>query len=251
MLTNAMKANGVITSVLCVGAVVGMAAWLAVERQARLKLGEEHKALEQKLGQMAGLIAENQRLSNLLAQADRPPPLPDDQLRELLRLRGEVGLLREQSKELETVRNENRRARAALENSLKTQGAGAAQAAATADYWPRGSWAFAGQATPDAALQTSLWAANNGDLKALLASVTGELQENVEKDLAGKSEDEASIRAMDEVSGLKSVHVLNREAKSYDTFVLTAAFEDRTQTHTQKLVLKKIGNDWKLSGPAE
>jgi hypothetical protein len=243
-----MRANSLVTSVLSLAAVVGLALWLAVEDQTRLKLGEEHKTLEQQVGQMAGLIAENDRLSNLVAQANRSQSLPDDQLRELLRLRGEAGVLRQQSKEFEAVRNENRQAHAALESSLKGRGTGAAGGAATADYWPRDSWAFAGYASPDAALQTSLWAANNGDLKALLASTTGEVQKKMEEDFGGKSEDEASIRAMDEVSNLKSVRVLDREVQGDDTVVLSAEFVEGTDTHTGKLVMKKIGNDWKLSG---
>ncbi len=247
----AMKANSVILSVLCGTAVVALAIWLAVEHQARLRLGDEHKALEQQLDQMAGLAADNERLSNLVAQAGRSGSLPDEQSQELLRLRGEVGVLRQQTNGLEAARQENRQARAALESSLTNQSAGAAVAAATADYWPRGSWAFAGYASPDAALQTSLWAANNGELKALLDSTTGDLQKMVEKDLTGKSEGEAAVRAMDEVARLQSVRLLNREVQADGTVVLTAAFEEGTDTHTSKLLMKKIGNDWKISGPAE
>ena len=246
-----MKANSMITSLLCATAAFGLAIWLAVGHQARLRLGDEHKALEQQLDQMAGLVAENERLAKLVAHASRPQSLTDDQSRELLRLRGEAGVLRRQTKELETLREENRQARAALESGLKTQSAGATGAAATADYWPRDSWAFAGYASPDAALQTSVWAANNGDLKALLASTTGDLQKMMEKDFEGKSESEATLRAMDEVARLKSIRVVNREVQADDTVVLTAAFEDGTDTHTSKLLMKKVGNDWKISGPPQ
>jgi hypothetical protein len=88
-------------------------------------------------------------------------------------------------------------------------------------------------------------------LKTLLASATGEVRKQMEEDLGGKSASEASIRAMDEVISLKSVRVLNRQVQADDTVVVTAAFEDRTDSHTVKLLMKKIGNDWKLSGPAE
>ncbi len=240
--SDALRPISVITRVVCVTAVVGLAIWLAIEHRARLRLGDEHRALEAQLKQMAGLVAENEQLSLLVARAKRPPSLPDEQLRELLRLRGEAGVLREQNQELETARNENRQAHAALESSLKTRGA------ATADYWPRGSWAFTGYASPDAALQTLLWAANNGDLKAMMASTTGDVHQMMEKEFAGKSEDEASIRAMDEVSSLQSVRVLNREVQGDDTVVLTAAFDSPTDTHTVELLLKRIGNDWKVSG---
>ena len=121
-----MTAKGVILGVLCAAALVGVAIWLAVEHQARLRLAEENTVLRQQFDQMAGLAVENQRLSNLVAQARSPRSPPDDRLKELLRLRGEVGVLRQQAKELETLREENRQARAARESGLKTQTAGPA-----------------------------------------------------------------------------------------------------------------------------
>ena len=241
---NTVKAKSVILGVLCATALVGMTIWLAVEHQAWCRLGEENTALRQQLDRMAGLVAENERLSNLLAQAKSPRPLPDDRLKELLRLRGEAGVLRQQSQELETLRNENRQARAALASGHKIP-----IAAATANYWPRDTWAFAGFASPEAALQSSLWAANKGDFKTFLSSTTGELQKKVEQDIEQKSESEISAKAMAETANLKSVSVLNSEAQSDDALVLTVAFEDGATTHTTKLLMQKIGNDWKLSGP--
>ena len=232
-----MRVNSVITSIVSVAAVVGLAAWLAVEHQARLRLGEEHTAFEQQADEMTGLMAENERMSNLVAQAKSQQSLPDDQSLELLRLRGEAGLLRRQTRELEAVRNENLRARGGVP-------------AATAEYWPRGSWAFAGYASPDAALQTSLWSGNNGDLKALRASLTGDELKHLDQELAGKSETEVLTSAKDNFANLKSVRVLNREVQADDAVMLTAAFEDWTNTHTVKLLMKKMGNDWKYSGPA-
>ncbi len=243
-----MRTGSVITCIFCAGTVVGLAIWLAVEHQARLRLLGEHNALEQQLGQMAGLIAENERLSHLVAQVPPPQSPPDDQSRELLRLRGEAGVLRQQARELEAVRSENRQARAALESRLTSQATGAAKATATADYWPRDSWAFTGYATPDAALQTSFWAASNGDVKALMASATGDVRQMMEKDLAGRPDAEASIKAMDEVSDIKSVRVLSREPQGDDTVVLTAEIQDQRALQTGKLIMKKVGDEWKLSG---
>ena len=238
-----MKAQSVILSVLWAAAVAGLAIWLAVEHQARLRLGEENAALRQQLDRMAGLAAERERLTDLVAQASRPQSLPDDQLRELLRLRGEAGVLRQQAKELETLRNENRQARAARVSGHQTQ-----SAAATADYWPRDSWAFAGYASPEAALQSSLWAASKGDLKTVLSGITGGIRKEMEKDLEGKSESEASAFIMASVAYFNSVRVLNSEVQADDAVVLSVALEDGTDTHTVKMPMKKIGNEWKLSG---
>jgi len=235
-----MRANSVIIDIICGGVVFGLGTWLAVEHQAHLRSDREHTALAQQVEQMSQRIAKSREASS----ANASQPTPDEPSPELLRLRGEVGVLREQCKELESARSDNRQARAMLES----KGMGSV---ATADYWPRDSWSFTGYGTPEAALQTSLWAANNGDLKALLASTTGDLRKMVEADLAGKSPEEASIKAMDEVINFKSVRVLNREAQADDTTVLTVAIEDRTEMQTVKMLMKKVGNEWKISGNSE
>ncbi|HEX7618470.1 MAG TPA: hypothetical protein VF480_07110, partial [Verrucomicrobiae bacterium] len=85
-----------------------MAIWLAVEHQARLNRAKEHQTLEQQLQPMGGLVARNEQLSNLLAQTSAPEPLPPDELMELLRLRGEVGVLSRQPHDLDQAREENR-----------------------------------------------------------------------------------------------------------------------------------------------
>jgi len=243
-----MKAKSAILDITWATAVVGVAIWLVVGRQGRVRLREENKTLRQQLAQMASLGAENERLSNLVSGASGPRSVSEDQLKELLRLRGEVGVLRQQSKELETLRNENRQASTSLESSLKAQSTAPAVAVATADYWPRDSWAFAGYASPDAALQSSFWAANRGDMKTFLGGIEGEILQKVQKDSEGKTEDEVSAKAIAEVASLKSVRILSREVRAEDTVVLTAEFEEGNSTHTTKLLMKKFGNDWKLSG---
>lgn len=240
-----MRANSVILDIICGVAVLGSGIWFAVEHQFRLRVNREHIMLTQQVEQMSQVIARNQELADSASRANGTRQPPDGQSLELLRLRGQVGVLREQCKELQKVRAENRQAHAMLD------GGRGMPSVATADYWPRDSWSFTGYGSPDAALQTSLWAANNGDLKALLASTTGDLRKIVESDLAGKSADEAAIKAMDEVINFKSVRVLNREAQAEDSTVLTVAIEDRSETQTVKLLMKKVGNEWKISGPSQ
>ena len=82
--------------------VIGVATFSVVQHQGRVKLRDENVSLRQ---QMEGLRADNDRLSQLLAQ---PRPSPTDPTRELLRLRGEVGLLRKQTNELSLLAKEQR-----------------------------------------------------------------------------------------------------------------------------------------------
>jgi hypothetical protein len=242
-----MRSRSVILSVVCAAAVVGVAIWLTVGHQARLGLGEENKALREQLDRRGRLAAENERLSNVDAQASRSQSLPDEQLKELLRLRGEVGVLRERAKELEILRQENRQARIALEYSFGTRSADGTEATASAQYWPRGSWSFVGYATPEAALQSAVWAASKGDLKALLDSTAGEYHKEIEKDLAGTSESKLSAKFVADTARYKSAHVLNKEVQADDTVVFTTIYYDETRAFPSRVHLKKIGNEWKLS----
>src|SRR5437016_5492689 len=133
-----------ITSVVGIAAVLALTVWAAFEHQRRVGLTREHQALEQHLEEMAQLITSNQQLSDLLTKAKSQHSPTDAESRELLRLRGQVAVLRQQSHELDTVRQENRQARTTLDSSLKSQSAAPSKAAATADYWPQDSWSFKG-----------------------------------------------------------------------------------------------------------
>ncbi len=189
---------------------------------------------------MAALAGENERLSNLVAQANQSQSLPEAQLRELLRLRGEVNLLRQQGKAVGTPPNQTLQPSAA-----------AAPTAATADYWPRNSWASVGYASPEAALQSSLYAASKGDVKGFLRGITGEVQKTMESAADGNSGGGLPAVMAADTDHLKAVRVLGREAQADDTVVLTAALEEENGTVTKKLLMKKVGTEWKFSGDME
>ena len=75
-----------------IGAILaaGVATSFVIHHKAQVKLRVENESLRQQLNQQAELAAENERLSNLVAQAKVAPTLASDQSAELLRLRGEV-----------------------------------------------------------------------------------------------------------------------------------------------------------------
>jgi RNA polymerase sigma factor (sigma-70 family) len=73
---------------------------LVVQFQARARLSRLDDSLRRQNDQLAQTNAEHDRLANLLAQTKNSGTLADNQLREVLRLRNEVGLLKRQVQEL-------------------------------------------------------------------------------------------------------------------------------------------------------
>jgi hypothetical protein len=74
--------------------VVGVAAPLLIQRHLRVQWRERMVLLQQRAERFAELSAENKRLSDLVAQT-RSASLSSDQFRELMKLRGQIGQLRQ------------------------------------------------------------------------------------------------------------------------------------------------------------
>ena len=87
--------------------VAGAATALVVQHQTQTQLRGENESLWQKIAQMQ---TDNENLSNRLAEAGDAKSLPQEQFDELLKLRGEVGVLRRQ-------RNEQQKSLAQTQNS--------------------------------------------------------------------------------------------------------------------------------------
>jgi len=80
-----MKVHPALTYIVWLAIIAGLAIWLAMTHQARLRLAGEHQGLEQQLQKMAELSAWNADLSRQIAKANEPKPLAPGQLSELLR----------------------------------------------------------------------------------------------------------------------------------------------------------------------
>jgi RNA polymerase sigma factor (sigma-70 family) len=86
---------------LCLAGAVVVASLvvpLVVQHQVRLELQAQDERMRRRAVEMARLAAENLRLGALLAHAHTGPGLSRDQFMELLRLRGQVGQLRMESR---------------------------------------------------------------------------------------------------------------------------------------------------------
>jgi RNA polymerase sigma factor (sigma-70 family) len=81
-------------------AVAGAATVMVVQQQAQKQLRTDNASLQQQLAQ---LQIDSESLSNRLAATGNARPLSDEQLNELLKLRGEVGVLRRRTNQLEKL----------------------------------------------------------------------------------------------------------------------------------------------------
>jgi uncharacterized protein YhaN len=93
-----MKIISIILAVLLVAA----AAVLVLQQQAQVKLRQENDSLRQQLAQLAALQADNEQLSNRLAQANATA---DARTTELLKLRNEAGTLHKQTGDIASLQS--------------------------------------------------------------------------------------------------------------------------------------------------
>lgn len=99
-------------TVVSVIVAAGVTTPLVLQHQSLNRLRHENQTLHRQVGEVAQLREEAERLSKLAAQSNA---LTGEQLSELLRLRGQVGLLRQQTNELATLRREKDQLRANLD----------------------------------------------------------------------------------------------------------------------------------------
>jgi hypothetical protein len=227
--------------------IAGMATLLAVQHQAQVKLHEEYGSLRERVDQLSGLAAENNRLSNMVAHANSS--LANDQLKELLRLRSEVGLLRRQTNELARLREENRRLRGTLAAGEDFQATNSPPATAPENIFPKESWAFAGYATPEAALQSFTWAMSTGDVRTFQASMSPDGQLQLAGKYEGKSDTEIAASMVSDMDKTGGYRILGKDVVSENEVTLNI-YIDGEDTQA-KIKMQKIGNDWKFAGAAE
>jgi RNA polymerase sigma factor (sigma-70 family) len=207
---------------------------LIIQHQNALKLRQDNRSLLEQNEQLAALPAENQRLSNLLAQASNSQDVTTNQDRELLKLRGEVGALRQQANELHKLQAENQRLRFRLATNDS--------AVPTA---PKDSWAFVGYADPQAAFQSAFWSMNHGDSAALLGSLAPGGREF--QKLQSSSADTYLKKRQEQFDSVTAFKILDQELVSPDEAILTVYLDGAKQA--DRFRLQRFDNEWKLDGP--
>jgi hypothetical protein len=217
--------------------VVAVATCLMIQQQSKLR--EENRLLRQQVEQLATLSAENDHLSNALAQAKNAQNLPNAQLNELLRLRNEVGSLRRQTNDLGRLQSENKQLRASQLTSQR-----GAPTGLTRESLPKESWGPVGYADPESAFQSAVWAMSQGDAKTFRASLAPGGEEFTE--WLEKSDDDLSARIKEEAGRITAIKIMDKAAISGDTAILTVMAEGINEVGRFKL--QRLGDEWKLAG---
>ncbi len=176
---------------------------------------------------MAGLLAENVQLKS---GRDKT---------ELLKLRGEVGMLRQKANEL-----------AQLVQDLQNAGKQNLSVYPT-NYFPMESLQFAGYATPEAAVESALWAKHVGNEKVWLDGMASDVADGAKnKYVQGKSDDERSRFLINQTTNWMGGRILNEIPLADDEVLMPTEVEalvnGATNTFTSMEVLKKIEGEWKL-----
>lgn len=221
-------------------ALVALAGAVALfQRAASHHLQTENESLRQQTSELASLLAENERLSNHVAQARGTHS--GDQSRELLRLRNEVGMLRKETNGWQRLQQENQQLRA----NLAAKALAPANPAFAPGYQPKESWANVGYDTPENTLQTLFWAGSQGDAKTFLASLTAEQQKQIWDKETDLTEAKLGTELAKEVSKLNGYQITKTAQLAGDQTLL----EVLADNETRQIKLQKVDGQWKMAEP--
>lgn len=209
---------------VCLLLVAGSAVFVLMRHRMLTELRNQSIALRGQAEESQNLQAENERL---LTKLQSPPfvVLSQDETRELLRLRGEVAPLRSQLAE------------------------------AKAEAPPHERWSYVGAQTPEAAVETFLWAlANTNFLQATGAmyfEIIGPTSRFTAKALNGQIEDSirSTLMAAYWITNLHSMELISTAPAGNGDLMLKlwhTTFEGNKRAIFAKV--RPIGNEWKLVG---
>ena len=214
-----------------------------VQKHAISTARQENAALLQEQAEAAQLAGENQSTSELREQKQQLEELRAANL-ELPKLRNEVRQLRSQGAQIERLRQENQRLASAL-NSLNS---GKAKAfSETEGYVSKESLSHAGFATPEAALQTFLWAVREGRVDAVAECLSPEGRPYFQAEFAQKSEEEQKKslqQGLGQLVRTPGYRLVDRVQTADDRVVL--GIQAVAGGIVAKVILRRFGNEWKF-----
>jgi hypothetical protein len=227
---------------------VSVAAPLQTWRHGQDRLQATDAQFQRQATEMAELADGNARLSNLVAEA-RQDCLSKEGFHELVRLRGEMGTLRQAADEVEKLRAANDRARAQLAKAAAPPQLSDPQKVLA--HWTKAQLAAAGFGDPGSAVETALCAMSRNDPAALADSVTPEAKTNMTRELwyhHAPAEEEiakSTQRIADSLEPATGFSVVGQEFPAPDQASLEVYFEG--EGRTRKFLMQQISGEWKLN----
>ena len=234
-----------ITLLTAMGSVV---VCLAIQRHAAAALRDRADSAAAQTATIAGLDARNLRLSQIVDKLKNTRSLSSGEMKELLKLRSDVG----QARQLVAAKPGLEATNTMLRNAAATRQEHLAQAQAATNYWSKDQLAYAGLATPDDAMKSVLWAmaSSNVNLNAILSYATPEsvanMQREWKKDGLSPDQQQARMKAMADslTSGSEGFHIVNEQLPAPDLAVIDLSFDGEDAVRT--FVLKNIDGQWKF-----
>jgi cell division protein FtsB len=226
--------------------LAGLVVTAVVQKKSVSSLRSVNADLQQQNEEAAQLTRENAELSNLRSANQEITALREAN-KDLPRLRNEVRQLRQAKPEIEKLRAENTRLAAAMNSQTNTA---RPRLAEMEGYVAKETWANAGFATPEAALQTFFWAAQQGDLQRMAECLAPEGRRDFEKEFAGKTEEERSKKIEQNLAPLVRIggyRIAERQQTSEDK--VTLGVQAAAGGRVMPFPVQRIGNEWKLGEP--
>jgi hypothetical protein len=222
--------------------LAGLIVAVGLQKLAISNARQENQAARQIQAEALQLAGENQSVPELRQDTQ---PLDDLRLanQDLLKLRNEVRQLRAQIADVEELRRDNQR----LASTIKTLSSGKTPRLSDMEgYVPKETWSHSGFATPEAALQTFLWAVREGRIQAVAECMSPE-SPHFEAGFARKSEEEQKKSLQEDLGQLVKTggyRLVDREEAADDKVVL--GIQAVAGGLVAKVVLRRFGNEWKF-----
>lgn len=219
----------------CVAACVLALAMASRQRQEIKQLRTEQKQLTTEVESAAQAATSAARTPQSAALQSGPPI-------ELLELRGEVTRLKSRQRELAAARTENEQLQAQL--AAKRTNTAAATPTLPPGYILKSRAQWRGFNTPDATLESFLWAAQNRDLTNLLQTFTPEMAEKVAAEFQrpGRSLDDF-FQGANAVPGMR---VVGRTQEAADRVTLQVEMMPGMDARPEPMRLRLINGQWKM-----
>jgi len=221
--------------------MLGVAAAFVWERGALAQLRQQNQSLLAMKQEADRLASDNNELDTRREQAGIAAPGSGEHT-ELLRLRNEIRQLRAQKREAEKLREENQRLAAEIKSGNVTP----PKLSDMEGYVAKETWANIGFTTPEATLQTLLWAMSTANLEQLLQCVIPEAARHFQQQLE-RQPDQFRKDFFGEGNLLSKV-------TGFRIAERTTLAEDKIRLGIQvvangailPLEIWRVGNDWKV-----